>query len=565
MTLSTTDSFIDPSKPATWGVAAHGATLLVDSGALPDGPVLTIDVENNPDGSCAGIGATADGKEIHYFTPRACTMWGKDIFAGRSLVGHNAKYDIQMLHSWGFNVSPDQIVWDTQIAEYVKDSTLHKYGLKHLAKTRYGVNYPDFKLLVGAGKKAVPIGTLPLAIVANYNGCDVLVTHRLYRDQIAGMSTAQIAYLESIEMPTMRVLLEMEERGVQINADYIRSLDARFTDGISGVAASIRRVAAAEINLNSHQQIRQLLLDKARLRLPSTAAEELRKHQTIPLVKDILRYRELNKLRSTYTSVLAERSNGKATYRLHARFNQTATQTGRLSSSEPNLQNIPTRTDEGDQIREGFIASANKVFIDADYSQIEPRLMAHFSQDPALMRVFTEGRDLYDSVTQAVGLPVTPENRKLSKILWLAMSYNAGAFKIGITAGISTYKASEFLKKMQLYYSQFFYWKDKLIAQAEIDGGITTLFGRFIPLGADLAHLGPNYTVQGSAAEVMKLAIQATRHLNPVMTVHDEMVLELHDASIMPAIKSSLESLVHLSVPLVVEMGHATNWSGAKP
>jgi DNA polymerase-1 len=474
----------------TWGVEANGAALFVNSTLVHTiGTNWVVDVENNLDGSCAGIGLTTDGEKILFFTADVVNRWDRDIFKDVKLVGHNIKYDVQMLRKWGFNVSTDQIVWDTQLAEYVRDSTRFRFGLKPLVTEYFGVSYPDYKAVAGTGKKAKSIGECDPVTVANYCGCDVLFTHRLWTKQLKELTDDQVNYLNDIELPTSRVLLEMEERGVQIDTNHIRNLDNGFAVGIERVVAGIRSVSSPEVNLNSPQQVKQLLLDKAGLRLDSTGAEVLKDHTDIPLVKDLLRYRELSKLRSTYTDVLLKRhytqksltqidplakalyglihdlKDATESYRLHARFNQTATDTGRLSSSDPNLQNIPTRTEEGDSIRKGFVARPGHVMVDADYSQIEPRLMAHLSGDKALRAVFLEGRDLYDSVAALVGC-----DRKTAKILWLAMAYNAGAYKISQTANIRRSEAEVFLTRMKLAFPEFFYWRSRVIAQAEIDG-----------------------------------------------------------------------------------------------
>lgn len=554
-------------RPETWGPEAHGAVLHIHE-AVPSTPfsgTIILDVENNPDGACAGIGYTIDGHNINFLSQEACANLSRAAFNNVSFVGHNIKYDIQKLRSWGFSVSPDQIVWDTQLAEYVKDSTRMRYGLKHLVHEQYGIEYPDFKTLTGTGKKAVPIGSLPITTVASYCGDDVLFTYRIYNDQLTALTDEQKDYLERMELPTMRVLLEMEERGVQIDTNYIRNLDARFADQLSCVDTSLRVHTEDAFNPRSTVQVRKYIVGTLGLSIKTTSAEELAQFRDVPFVGQLLRHRELSKLRSTYTQVLLEASNNEPTYRLHARFNQTSTNTGRLSSSGPNLQNIPTRTEDGAAIREGFIAPPNKILVDADYSQIEPRFMAHFSQDPKLISIFLNDRDLYDSVTEAVGLCVCDEHRKLSKTLWLALAYNAGAWKIGQTAKIPTHQAQTFLDRMKKTFSQFFYWRSKLMAKAEIEGGVRTLFGRWDPLPAEYAHLSANYKIQGSAAEVMKLAIQETAKFYPVCTVHDEMIFELPDASDVPAIQSIMESVVTLSVPLCVEIGAGMNWRGAKP
>ena len=546
-----------------WGVEAQGAKLFVNpTMKFTTGAQLVIDIENNLDGSCAGIGLTDDGERILFYTADTVNGWDKEVFKGTKLVGHNIKYDVQMLRKWGFNVEPDQISWDTQLAEYVRDSTRFKFGLKVLVGELFGVTYPDYKSIAGTGKKAQSIGECDPVLVANYCGNDVLFTYRLWQKQLKELTDEQKDYLQHMELPTQRALLEMEERGVQIDTGHIRDIDHRFAADIERVVAGIRSLSPSEVNLNSPVQVKQLLLEQAGLRLDSTGAEVLKDHAGLPLVKSILRYRELSKLKSTYTNRIIEESQGRDTFRLKARFNQTATDTGRLSSSDPNLQNIPTRTEEGDSIRKGFVAAPGNVLVDADYSQIEPRLMAHLSKDKALCAVFIDGKDLYDAVAALVGC-----DRKTAKILWLAMAYNAGAYKISQTANIRRSDAEVFLTRMKLAFPEFFYWRSRVIAEAEVNTGVITMFGRFIRLDREFAHNAPNYMVQGSAAEVMKMALVATRPLPGVMTVHDELVFELPEAeasNTVPHIKQEMENVVELSVPLIVEVGIGANWSEAK-
>lgn len=557
------------ADPSVWGVVAHGAELVIDPpyNVYYPGGNMVIDVENDPDGSCAGIGITADGEVIHFFTAGAAASLPRDYFKSWRIVGHNVKYDVQMMRRWGFEVSPDQIVWDTQLAEYVKDSSKNRYGLKSIVKEYFGAEYPEFEDLVGVGKKQVPISTIDPLIRANYCGSDVLWTHKTLTKQLSEMTKEQVNYMEAIELPTQRVILEMEERGVRIDANYIRDLDARFGDEIGRLVDAIRARYKTEINLNSHQQIKQLVLEQTGLSLQDTTAETLEKLEHIPLIKDILRYRKLSKLRGTYTHKMIGRLDKNS--RLHARFNQTVTITGRLSSSDPNLQNIPTRTEEGDRIRRGFIAEPGFKFVCADYSQIEPRLMAHFSQDPIFIKIFQEDKSIYEAVIEILDLVKVcggnkAEAKRIAKIMWLALAYNAGAFKLSKSAGISITQAQGFIDKMRQSLSGFFFWKDKVIKQVEIDGGVTTLFGRFIPITAEYAHLGPNYMVQGSASEVNKLGLIASRHLNPLLNVHDEIDLETQSEDVPAELSQLMSSVVSLTVPIKVTVGVGGSWADAK-
>lgn len=558
---------LDKTAVSVWGVTAHGGLLAYATSFYPLTGLWVIDVENNPDGSCAGVGVSNDGRIVHFMPAEAVTELPKAIFKQAELVGHNIKYDVQMLRKWGFEVSADQIVWDTQLAEYVKDSSKNRYGLKKLVKDIFGTDYPDFKTLTGTGKKAVSIGSLPLEIVANYNGCDVLFTYKLMQKQFSEMTEEQKTYMETIELPAMRALLETEERGVEIDTNYIRGIDTGFRDELSRLVLGIRNSYKTEINLNSWQQVKQLLLDAAGLQVPNTAAETLEKHQHLPLVKSILRYRALSKLIGTYTGPLAACGS-----RVHARFNQTVTITGRLSSSEPNLQNIPTRTEEGAKVRKAFIAKEGHMLLDVDYSQIQPSLMAHYSQDPKMLEVFRTGKSIYSLVTDICQLnkelKLDPkETKAVAKVLWLALAFNAGAYALSIQSGLSIDKCYKFIDRMERELGAFFYWKNKTIGRAQIDGYVTTLFGRRIPIDKEWAHLGPNYIIQGGESEIMKLAQHVTRHLNPVIPVHDELLFEIPKGTEEAAtkeIRSLMSEVVILSVPLRVEIGTGPNWAEAK-
>jgi DNA polymerase-1 len=553
----------------TWGMTARGVDLFIDEPYRPStDEIWDIDAEwNSTDDSFAGLGITVNGKQVYFFSELPPPNFFKDV----RVSGHHVKDDVQMLRKWGINVSADQIVWDTIVGEYVRDSTLNRYGLKDVSHRKWGAVWPTYKELCGTGKKAVDIGTLPRDLVANYNGCDVLFAHKLRRDQEETLSPEQLNYLETIELPTLRVLLEMEERGVLIDTRYIRELDTRFKDELCHISASIRAVAGSEVNLNSHQQVKRLLLDKAGLRLKSTAHEELVKFEQVPLVKSLLRYRALSKLKGTYTEGLIERSGGADSYYLHTRFNQTATNTGRLSSSDPNVQNIPVRSPEGAQIRGGFRASPGNKLLVVDYSQIQPSLMAHCSLDPSMLGIFRRNEKIYKLVIDLCGLQgrfsTEKEMKAIAKILWLALAFNAGPYQLSTQTGLSFEECAAFIQKMETGLPEFFYWKNKVIMETEIKGYIDTLFGRRIPLRPEWAHLGPNYIIQGSESEIVKLALCATRHLPVVMTIHDEAVFDLPVNQIddcKRAIEQLMSTIVELAVPLRVEMGVADTWLEAK-
>ena len=544
-----------------WGVESKGGRLLKFENFLPPTGTWIIDVENNNDGSFAGFGMTQNGIAVYFFDK---LPQDKNWFSRMELVGHNCKYDVQMLRKWGFNVKPEQIVFDTQLASYVQDSTKLHHGLKPLALIELGMSWPTYKELCGTGKKAVSIGTLPIDIVANYNGCDVLATYRLYTLYQKLLTADQRAYLDQIEMPTMRVILEMEERGVQIDEGEIASLLAEFEAERMALKSTICASLKIE-NPNSNKQVGAALvalgyrLPKTQTGNPSVGKEALESYQNDTKIQPLIRWSEIDTLVSYFLKPITQKVKKG---RLYGSFNQAVTDTGRLSSSGPNLQNIPTRTEDGNRLRGAFIAKPGYMLIDADYSQIEPRLMAHFSQDPMLLRVFRQNLDLYDSVSEAVGLPVDKTSRKISKILWLAMSYNAGAAKLARAAGLTKDQAYQFLDRMKRTYEQFFYWRAKTISQCEIAGGVMTLFGRLIPLDREFAHMGPNYIIQGSAAEINKLGLQAVRHLSPILNVHDEIIFEL--PAPVDEISDLMTQVCELTVPVEVEIGVGPSWAGAK-
>lgn len=577
MTDSNAAEDLEPSwveNITAWGVASRGVTLLIDPYITSWDKLAAIDVETDEADNFVGIGITWGNQSVVYFTTLNPNV--REILSSCKLIGHNIKSDAQWLRKWGVNIRPEQLVYDTMMASYVQDSSKQSHALKDLAKDVLGYEYPAYKEIVGTGKSKQTLDKQPVELTANYCGMDVLSTYKLYHYFQKTLTEAQLQYLSEIELPTMWALMLMEERGVQIDAAYLRTLDTRFNLEINRLVEGIKLRAPSIENVNSDRQVASFLSAKG-FELPKTekgkdsvSAKALEPYSGVPFVKALRRYSELEKLVSTYTKPLIERSNGEESYRLHANFNQAVTDTGRLSSSKPNLQNIPARTSTGNLVRRAFITSPGRVLIDADYSQIEPRLFAHFSQDPELLKIFLSGHDLYDSVAETIG-----STRAVAKTVWLALTYNAGAFKISQTAKIPFYQATSFVEAMKRKFKTAFAWKESVIRQAECDGYVTTMFGARRKV--DHAGLGPNYMVQGSAAEIMKKALIATSEFLPVLTVHDELLFEVSGDSVhiddshnciphlVEAIKLRMESVIKLSVPLIVEVGVGRSWAEAKP
>jgi len=551
------------TEQLNWGLASHGVDLYIDTAHYPAG-LAAVDVETDEQDHFVGLALT-DGPAVYYYTKLTDEL--KRMLEDIDLIGHNIKSDAKWLRQWGVNLNLDDLVYDTMLASYVQDSTKQGHGLKDLTKEVLNWEYPSYKDMVGTGKSKQTLDKQPVEKVANYCGMDALSTFKLYQYFTKVLTKEQDRYLRDIEMPVMRVLTLMEEQGVMLDAGYLTTLDSRFNMEVRHLVERIKLLAPSIKNVNSDKQVGDFLVSKG-ITLPKTpkgknsvSGKALEPYQGIPFVKALRRYSEMEKLVSTYTQPLLERTN-ESNNRLYASFNQAITHTGRLSSSGPNLQNIPTRTNTGNLLRGVFIASSEHIFIDADYSQIEPRLFAHFSQDPELLKIFNSGLDLYDYVAESIG-----STRSVAKTVWLALSYNAGAFKIGQTAHIATYTAQEFIDKMRQKFGVAFAWKEKVIRDTDSNKYIETLLGRRIKLIEP--GLGPNYTVQGSAAEIMKLAIIKTQDFNPVLTVHDELLFEIDYFAEFPyssvdSIKTRMESVYQLRVPLIAEVGVGRTWSEAK-
>jgi len=552
----------------TWGVKTRGATLFINPRAYfpADVKTVVIDVETDEADNFVGLGTTWSHDRVYYYTELSEYLLKS--LSGVNLIGHNIKSDAQWLRKWGINITPEQLVYDTMLASYVQDSTRRSHALKDLSSELFGIKRPSYKDIVGRGKQKVTLDKHPIDLVANYCGCDVLDTYKLYEYFTKVLSLEQRAYLEEIELPTMRALMLMEERGVSVNAEYLKTLDNKFTLEVKRLVERVRSISCTIENVNSDKQVGDFLVSKG-FALQKTATgknsvsnKSLEPYQGVPFIKTLTRYSELEKLLSTYTGPLLEASLGQSVYSLHASFNQAITHTGRLSSSNPNLQNIPTRTDTGALVRRAFIAPTGCILIDADYSQIEPRLFAHESQDPELLKIFREGHDLYDYVAAAIG-----SSRSVAKTVWLALSYNAGPFKISQTAKIPISQAYTFINKMKQKFSTAFKWKEATILKASSDKYVNTLYGRRIPIQEE--GLAPNYKIQGSAAEIMKKAIIATSEFNPVLTVHDELLFQVRQSDRFPyevvdSIRGRMENAAKLSVPLLVEVGTGSNWQDAK-
>lgn len=514
--------------------------------------------------------------------------------ATRLKIGQNIKYDYQVLRRYGIEMQG--IRFDTMLASYLLNPVRSGHGLDSLA-----IEYLDHKMIsytevAGKGKDQMCFSRVPVERASVYSCEDADATfllHRMFLPRIAETGMERIFY--QLEMPLVPILAEMELHGVLLDLPLLRELSESFRMQLSGLEREIFDCAGCEFNINSPKQLGEVLFD--RLKLPagkktktgwSTDMDVLeklsREHEIAAL---ILRYRSVSKLKSTYTDSLP-RLVDPITGRIHTSYNQAVTNTGRLSSSEPNLQNIPIRTEEGRQIRRAFIAGKGSLILSADYSQIELRVLAHLSGDQVFCDAFSRDEDIHTRTASEVfdlmpGL-VTPEMRRQAKTINFGIIYGQGAFSLARELGVSTKVAREFIDSYFERHNGARDYLDSCVGNAERDGFVTTILGRRLPI-PDIASSNGNirafaqrnavnYPIQGSAADIIKQAmVRVDAQMKKegvrsrlIMQVHDELVFEVPEEErqqMEMLVSREMEHAVPLCVPLKVEISFGRNWSEA--
>lgn len=551
-----------------WGPEKYGISVCIsdDSVELPRADLpWVIDVEDDESGGFVGCGLYCGG-DVYYF-PKLSSRLDRFLESAQ-LIAHNGKSDLHKLRSWGVNVKSAQLVFDTMLASYVVNSTKESHGLKELSQSELQISYPAYRELVGSGRNRKTLAALPVELVSRYNAMDCIATHKLWQSYSRSFTPAERVYFETIEMPINRLLFDMEEKGITVSANYLADLDFRFNLEANKLLATLHRYCGTDFNPASPKQVSERLFGRIGVKETKTGKEILKRLESIPLVQSLIRYREVAKLRSTYTGPLKELALRDRASRIHTTFNQvamTATgewkgiRTGRLSSSEPNLHNIPTRTETGDMLRKAFVAVPGHIFVDADYSQIEWRLAAHFSGDRAMIQAINDG-DPYKLVAAKSGL-----DRGTTKTAMLAANFGALGPKIAYVIGRTEKEGWKFLDAYQAAYPDYFKWRHKL----ERQDSVTTLFGRTIKPGN--RNLNVPYMIQGSAADIIKKAMLAcvAAGFEPLLQIHDELLFEVPQGleafgGISQKIKTLMESIIELKVPLVASVGIGATWQEAK-
>ncbi len=511
-----------------------------------------------------------------------------------SKIGQNIKYDMIVLKNEGVNLQG--VACDTMLASYLLDPSRRGHSLDDLAEIYLEHKMIPITDLIGTGKKQISFAEVEIDQASEYSCEDADVTFRLSTIMTPRLLEAGLEDLFlNVELPVISVLTDMELTGVRVNSDYLKKLSIEFGENLKQIEREIYDLAGEEFNINSTQQVGEILFNKLGLKgtkktktgLSTSLAvlEELAFQHELP--KKILEYRSIFKLKSTYADSLVNLVNPR-TGRIHTSYNQAVAATGRLSSSDPNLQNIPIRTTEGRKIRKAFVPAKNHVFIAADYSQIELRIMAHLSQDKRLLEAFDSGEDIHSITAASVfGLPlslVTPEMRRKAKEINFGIIYGMGAFKLSNQIGVSLKVARQYLEDYYLTYAGVKKYMEEVPDQASRVGFVTTILGRkrFLP---DLTNpnkvaqqaarrIAINTTMQGSAADLMKVAmINVHKRLEAenlpvklILQVHDELVLEAHENHVDAAInllRFEMEHAYELSVPLVVDVSVGNNWDEA--
>ena len=510
--------------------------------------------------------------------------------------GHNIKYDWLVLRRAGVELAG--VAYDSMLASFVLDPGRRSHAIDDLARERLSLQVQTYADVAGRGRSERPFAAVPLADAARHACGDsetVLRLREAFRPELEDHQL--LGLLEQVEVPLIAVLVEMEWRGVRVDLERLREISRQFSLELAELEGAIYRAAGTEFNINSTPQLRHVLFEKHQLPVlkktktgASTDYDVLEQLAAMghEVPRLLIEYRELSKLKSTYIDALPGFINPR-TGRIHTSYNQAGAATGRLSSSDPNLQNIPVRTPRGEAIRRAFVAAPGWLLLTADYSQIELRLLAHLSGDPAFVRAFAEGGDIHRQTAAIIfAVPqeqVTPEMRARAKTINFATIYGQGPFALARQLGITQEQAKEFIAQYFARFAGVRAWLDRTVAEARQRGYVETLFGRrrYIPelkdrnfnIRAFGERTATNSPLQGSAADLIKIAMirihQALREgglaTRMLLQVHDELVFEVPEGQQGTAtelVKRHMEAAASLRVPLVVSTGVGTNWVDAK-
>ncbi len=510
-------------------------------------------------------------------------------------IGHNIKYDLVVMKKYNTTITP---VGDTMLMSYCLSAGLHGQGLDYLAERHFGHKMISYAEVTGTGKAQKNFAEVAIEEATNYAAEDADYTLRLYhalKNEIPAQKVASV--YETIERPLIPVIADMEEAGIRISPEILKRMSHEFTEKLAVLEQEILALAGVHFSVASPKQLGEVLFDT--LKLPggkksgktgaySTDAEVLETlaEEGHSIAQKVLDWRQFAKLKSTYTDALPEKISPRD-QRVHTSFAMAIASTGRLSSTDPNLQNIPIRTEEGKRIRTAFIAADGCKLISADYSQIELRLLSHMADIKPLQEAFKHGADIHAvTASEIFHVPlqeVTPDLRRNAKTINFGIIYGMSAHGLATRLGIPRPEAASYIETYFKQYPGIREYMEATIALARAHGYVVTLYGRKVHVrdiqskNANLRNFSEraaiNAPLQGTAADIIKRAMVGVHQLlvtgqqSPVarllLQVHDELVIEApHDQAegIAKEVKRIMEQVAHLSVPLVVDVGIGSHW-----
>lgn len=585
---------VEPTLP--WEAVATLERWNELAGKLEKEPLLVIDTETvDVDGELIGVAFAWGDDQAAYLPVGPVYNDGLPLPAVRDLlqkilgnpeikkVGHNIKYDLLALARAGFTV--ENVYADTMIASQLVNTQLYSHGLDALAFSELGIRKIPTTQLLG-GKKTGVMTNAPLDDLAAYACEDVLVTWRLWQKLMPSIEEIDLKRVfYEIEMPLTPILAAMELKGIKLDSDYLKELGAYLKKEIGRIEAEIKKLAGQDFNVASPSQLQEILFTK--LNLPvvgikktqsgySTDADSLGKlREAHPIILKIVEFREMSKLLNTYVETLPTLADKNG--RVHTSFGQIGAATGRMNSNNPNLQNIPIRTELGNKVRRAFIAETGKVFIGADYSQAELRVLAHLSEDPGLIRAFQAEADFHAAVANQLGV-----DRRAAKAINFGIIYGLGASALGNDLGISTSEARAFIDKYFATFPGVAKFIEAKKNQAREQGYVSTLFGRrrYLPdihspnmmMRSGAERMAVNMPCQGTVADLMKLAMVRVidglpKGATMLLQIHDELLFEVEKDAVEATeqhIREVMTKIAELKVPLVVDVHHGPNWAELK-
>lgn len=549
-----------------------------------------------------GISFSFKTNEAYYLNIAQNQSWLKDlkpILENPKIkkIGHHLKYDYEILTQNGIKLAC--IEFDTLLAGYLLTSGNRNLDLNSLVFSELGYRMQPIEDLIGPkGKGQLNMADVPLEKLSWYSCEDADFSLKLAKKLEPQLEqVANLGLLKKMELPLIPVLADMEQSGIKVDRPFLKKLDQKFTKKIKAIEEKIYKLAGKKFNIASPLQLKEILFEKLQIDIKglkkiktgiSTAAGELEKlkdrHPIIPLISE---FREYSKLQNTYTQTLPEQTDEHD--RIHTSFNQTITATGRLSSSEPNLQNIPIRTDLGKKIRKAFIAERGNRLISADYSQIELRVIASLANDKRMIEYFKKGEDIHARTAANINKidisEVTRQQRRAAKEVNFGVIYGLGYVGLSQRTGISRDEAKNFIEKYFQLHPQIKNWLEQIKQLAEKNGYVETLLGRrrYLPdihsgvqmIRAGAERMAINAPIQGTAADLLKLTMikifeglpKAAPQTKMLLTVHDELVFEAPLAEVETAskfIKETMENIYSLKVPIVAEVNSGKNWGECK-